>query len=449
MSSAFRSSSTNAGSGTVTVTLPTGSVAGDLLIITGNNANSATLAVTQPVSGVTSVFNAAMGTGTALLAYKILDATDITAGSVKISATSGSTRVILASYSGVSSVTAGVVTYRSGSQTTCTAKAVSGATTMTLVISMDKVTNETGLTSVVPTTTQDAAYFTNATSAPSIYIGHYSGTAADRTITYPIASANGLGIQLALVDTASTATPLLEWGFNEASGNVALDSSGNGYHGTVFGRTPGHTYHGAKGDASHSAANVHTSGSTTLGDFTLMEWLYPTRQTADQLVLLATSNENDVGGGYLVAGWSSSAPGKLYLGAGNSAGTGFFSDSSIASPMNTWQHVALVWIGLTAYLVLDGVQAASVTITGSRPTEWRRVEAGGESMFGSYDLGIVDDVRLFSSGLSLSDINTWKNTPVTANVPNKYVSVWDGTKEIHGCSTGVWNGVSELVGTPA
>jgi hypothetical protein len=50
-------------------------------------------------------------------------------------------------------------------------------------------------------TTLRAESYGNATSSPSIWIGDYVAPKADRVFTDPVASANGMGVQLPVIDS--------------------------------------------------------------------------------------------------------------------------------------------------------------------------------------------------------------------------------------------------------
>jgi hypothetical protein len=183
--------------------MPAGTVAGDCFILAAANSDPA--AVTD-VDGATALIDAVMGTGRALVVKKIVTAADIASGyTFTRTGGTGSWRYALAVYRGAGFGTMGAPTYRSASGTTITADgdsitATSGQTVV--VVRCEKSTNNPGPATVLPATSLRQQSYGNGTSAPSIWVGDYAAPAADRTFTDPIASANGMGVQIPVMDSA-------------------------------------------------------------------------------------------------------------------------------------------------------------------------------------------------------------------------------------------------------
>ena len=81
-------------------------------------------------------------------------------------------------------------------------------------------------------------------------------------------------------------------------------------------------------------------------------------------------------------------------------------------PTNTWTHLAATFDGTTLRLYVNGAQVSSVAKTGSIVTSTNPLQIGGDNIYGQYFAGLIDDVRVYNSALSQSEIATDMNTPV-------------------------------------
>lgn len=194
------------GSGTTTMTLPSGLAVGDPLWLVMVSALTG-LALTSIPSGWASDGSANIGTGSWLLLRRTggWQTADGTSLFVTYTANQG------ISYAAVGldgtlyapdTYTLGTVTARGSSITTTTAASVGTTAQDKLVVSMEKAATHTGTPptapSVSPATTLGSWHADVTASTPSAYVGIYSGTSASRTITYTTASSNGAALQIAL-----------------------------------------------------------------------------------------------------------------------------------------------------------------------------------------------------------------------------------------------------------
>lgn len=199
-----------------------------------------------------------------------------------------------------------------------------------------------------------------------------------------------------------------EWGFNENTGTVVADSSGNGHPGVVVSGaswTAGH-YDGA---VTRAGANVAVSISSlpwdSMSAITFMAWVYK-------------------GNNWLVfmGGGSGTGATRFALDGNDIAvtTTGGSDDVSGTIPIGEWHHVAGTWSsGEPIRLYIDGVLAA----TGSTPltgflsnasgdyTVITDINIGGIPVDGG-NTGQIDDLRIFDTALSLSEIQGYMNSPV-------------------------------------
>src|SRR5438045_7067833 len=82
-------------------------------------------------------------------------------------------------------------------------------------------------------------------------------------------------------------------------------------------------------------------------------------------------------------------------------------------PLNTWTHLAATYDAVTGQsLYVNGVQVANTSTTGNMITSIGPLRIGGNSIFGEYYVGTIDDVRVYNRALSQTEIMTDMNTPV-------------------------------------
>ena len=197
------------------------------------------------------------------------------------------------------------------------------------------------------------------------------------------------------------------YGFDEGSGTVVSDVSGNGNNGTISGAT--WTSSGKYGSAltfNGTSARVTVNDAASLrltGGMTLEAWVYPSSVSSawrdviykgdDNYYLEGTSRqfESSGDGGHI---WRN----PLY-------GTG-------ALTVNTWAHLAATYDGATMRLYVNGVQVASRAQTGAIATSTNPLQIGGDSIYGQYFAGRIDEVRVYNRALTVTEIQTDMNSPV-------------------------------------
>ena len=85
--------------------------------------------------------------------------------------------------------------------------------------------------------------------------------------------------------------------------------------------------------------------------------------------------------------------------------------------MNTWTHLATTYDGATVRLFVNGTQVSSVAKTGAIATSANPLEIGGDAIHGQYFAGRIDEVRVYNTALSATEIQTDMNTPIGASGP--------------------------------
>jgi hypothetical protein len=119
---------------------------------------------------------------------------------------------------------------------------------------------------------------------------------------------------------------------------------------------------------------------------------------------------------------------------GNTYGSGWnlpFTNTSIA--VNTWYHVVAVFTSGSVQMYLDGVDKGSKSVTTNDPvTLYRYTTIGGMTYSSAnYFNGRIDEVAVFHSALSSSDVTAIYNSGVPADLatlnPEGYWRMGDGT----------------------
>jgi PKD repeat protein len=193
------------------------------------------------------------------------------------------------------------------------------------------------------------------------------------------------------------------YSFDEGSGSTANDSSGKGNLGTLAGATwtpagkfgSGLTFNGG-------FVSVNNSSSLNLSTaMTLEAWVYPTGAGGWRDVIYRI---NDV---YYLEGSSAQGPPAL----GGTFASEIYGTAPLA--LSTWSHLAGTYDGSTLRLYLNGVQVASRAQTGLIQTSSGALSIGGDSLYGQYFAGIIDEVRIYNRALSAAEIQADMNTPVS------------------------------------
>jgi len=205
------------------------------------------------------------------------------------------------------------------------------------------------------------------------------------------------------------------YGFNEGGGVVVSDVSGYGNNGTVSGAT--WTTSGKYGNAltfNGTSARVTINNAASLqltSEMTLEAWVYPTTVNSLWRDVIYKGNDN-----YYLSGTSSNssrpAAGAILGGVyGEVYGT-------TALTANTWAHLAATYDGATMRLYVNGVQVASRVQTGAIATSTNPLQIGGDSLYGQYFAGRIDEVRIYNRALSVAEIQSDMSSALGAGPPD-------------------------------
>jgi len=214
-------------------------------------------------------------------------------------------------------------------------------------------------------------------------------------------------------DALAAPSPVASYSFDDNTGTQALDASGNANTGTVSNGAWTATAKYGKaitfnGTSSRVTINDSASLDLTTG-MTLEAWVRPTalsgwrsiiikeRGNALSYSLYANTNNNKPFGEIMT-------PIDQYIEAGNKL------------PLNTWTHVATTFDGTQLRLFVNGTQVGSKITTGSIVSSSDSLRIGSNAIWGEYFKGQIDEVRIYNSALSASEIQADMSTPIGAGI---------------------------------
>ena len=204
--------------------------------------------------------------------------------------------------------------------------------------------------------------------------------------------------------------PVAAYGFNENTGVTVLDASTNSNTGTIMGGAtwvPGRFGSALSFDGVDDRVFVNSSSSVNLSAaMTLEAWVQPTAAQSDWRTII--QKETDA---YFLNG--SNDTGALRPSGGGTIG-GSLQWTTATSPLvvGTWTHLALTYNGSVVQLYVNGVATASATASGPVQTTASPLWIGGNSPYGEFFRGLIDEVRVYDRALSQAEIQTDMTTPV-------------------------------------
>jgi hypothetical protein len=212
-------------------------------------------------------------------------------------------------------------------------------------------------------------------------------------------------------DSETPSAPVDAFSFDEGEGSTANDASDHGNDGTTAYTTWSEA--GKHGGAlsfngSSSKVTIADSPSLDLTDaMTLEAWVYPTALGTTWRTVLF--KEKQSGPAYsLYANQDTSRPvGQVNIGGEQNA------VGSSTLPLNAWSHLAATYDGETLRLYVNGTEVGTETVSGLIPTSEGPLRIGGNSIWGEWFNGRIDDVRVYDVALTPAQIESDMATPVS------------------------------------
>ena len=241
--------------------------------------------------------------------------------------------------------------------------------------------------------------------------------AASTSYSYRVRASDAAGNLGPYSNTATASTPasplglVAAYGFDEGSGTTVTDASGNGNNGTVANGTWATTGEFGKAiqfNGTSTVVNIPdaTSLHLTTG-MTLEAWVNPSTVDNNWRDVIYKANDNY----YLEATSDNAARPDAGLIAGGIYGDAY-GTSALAA--NTWSFLAETYDGATLRLYVNGVQVAATAHTGSISTSTNPLQIGGDTLYGQYFRGLIDNVRVYNTALTPAQIQTDQGTSVNS-----------------------------------
>jgi hypothetical protein len=200
------------------------------------------------------------------------------------------------------------------------------------------------------------------------------------------------------------------YAFEEGSGTTTGDMSNNGNTASINGAA--WTYPGKHGRAlsfsGRSTVSVSDSSSLDLTNgMTLEAWTYPIVAVASWSTLIMKETF-----GSLIYSLQCTPGGRLSVYITTVADGLEGIEGHSALPLNTWSHVAGTYDGARLRLYINGDEITNAPFSSDLATSTGAVRMGGNSVWGEYFTGMIDDVRIHSRALSRAEILSDIQTPV-------------------------------------
>ena len=218
---------------------------------------------------------------------------------------------------------------------------------------------------------------------------------------------------------AATATPMsptvtnaatglvAAYGFSEGTGTVVQSAVGS-FPGTISGAvwTTGKFGNALAFDGVNDWVTVAGASPFNLTTgMTLQAWVYPTATGGVREILIKEGTGVDIYNLYARNG-QGQPESNVFAGGSNRWATG------PTLPLNTWSHVAGTYDGLTVRLFVNGLQVGSTAYTGTIGTSTGVLRIGGNSMWGEFFQGRLDELRIYSRALSAAEIQADMTTSI-------------------------------------
>ncbi|MDA0168656.1 Ig-like domain-containing protein [Solirubrobacter taibaiensis] len=206
------------------------------------------------------------------------------------------------------------------------------------------------------------------------------------------------------------------WGFEEAAGTSATDSSPAKNHGTITGATRVSGRHGGGLSFVNSGdwVTIPSHASLNLGAaMTLEAWVNPTGFNYWHTVLLRERNANAMAYGLYADNDVDRASGHV-----STNGSEVHTNGTSTLPVNTWSHLAVTYDGSSLKLYVNGTLSSQRAVTGTIDSSTLPLRIGGNNVWGEYFRGVLDEIRVYRRALSAAELATDMASPVQPPIPD-------------------------------
>ena len=239
--------------------------------------------------------------------------------------------------------------------------------------------------------------------------------------SYRVRAFDAAGNQSVYSNTATASTPaapsglVAAYGFDEGSGTTVTDASGNGHNGTVSNTTwstAGKYAAALSFNGTNSVVTIPDSASLHLTTgMTLEAWVDPTTIDSSWRDVIYKADDDF----YLEASTTNGSVPDAGTIAGGSYGDAF---GTAKLTTNAWAFLTETYDGSTLRLYVNGTLVASTPHTGAIATSTNPLQIGGDSLYGQFFAGLIDNVRIYNVALPAAQIQTDQATSVNPSGPD-------------------------------
>ena len=243
-----------------------------------------------------------------------------------------------------------------------------------------------------------------------------AGASPANAVQVIVADGNGGSATASFNWTISPTAPgnglVAAYGYDEGSGTVTADASGLGNTATITGAdwAVGKFGKSLEFDGIDNWVTAAASASVNVTTaMTLEAWVYPTEGAGWRTVVFKEAPGETWAHSYgLYSAFGSEGPGGHVL--ADSQGN---AHAPAALVLNRWTHLATTYDGQVVRSYVDGVERAAVATVGPINVSAGALRMGGNSMWGDFFKGRIDEVRLYNRALPAAEIQQDMATPVT------------------------------------
>jgi chitodextrinase len=203
------------------------------------------------------------------------------------------------------------------------------------------------------------------------------------------------------------------YSFDEGTGTAVADFSGHSNTGSVVNAvwtTAGKFGKALLFNGSNAVVTVPDAASLKLtSGMTLEAWVNPTAVNTGWKDIIYKGNDN-----YYLEGSSPSGAPMIGITIG-AAQTEVFGTNPL--PTNTWTFLAATYDGATLRFFVNGTQVSAQARTGNIVTSNNPLQIGGDSIWGQFFQGIIDEVRVYNVALTPGQIQADMATALGGSSP--------------------------------
>jgi glucose/arabinose dehydrogenase len=278
-------------------------------------------------------------------------------------------------------------------------------------VEIDVLANDTDSDGAIdPTTVAIATPPTSGTADVNPVTGvityEHDGTGSSDSFTYTVEDDDGDPSTPAIVSVVVLGAPtglVAAYAFDEPSGSIAVDVSGNGNDGTLTGATrttEGHAGGALSFDGVDDLVLVPDASSLDLTTgMTLEAWVYPTSAMSGWKAILNKQADSY----FLVANTPSDHPGVGGHIFGGSC-CALLEAAGAALAPNAWTHLAGTYDGTNLRLYRNGVLVGTKVQPSALTPSGSPLRIGASADAGEFFPGRIDDVRIYDRPLNGTEI---------------------------------------------